>query len=50
MGQIINQEGLVTALAAIVVGYFLWAAVDQWVLHRGRKGPAHWPILGKHCS
>ncbi|KAG0557537.1 hypothetical protein KC19_11G138100 [Ceratodon purpureus] len=44
--RIIDHVGLITVLAGIVVGYFVWAAVDQWVLHRGRKGPVHWPILG----
>lgn len=37
---------VLTVLAGLVVSYLLWAAADRWVLHKGRKGPVQWPILG----
>lgn len=41
---------VLTVLAGVVVGYLLWAAADRWVLHKGRKGPVQWPILGMYSS
>jgi len=32
--------------STVVLAYLLWAIADRWVLHRGRKGPVQWPILG----
>lgn len=43
------MKTIVTAFSGILsllLAYLLWAAADNWVLHRERKGPVQWPILG----
>jgi len=43
-----NLTVVSVVFSTVVLAYLLWAIADHWVLHRGRKGPVQWPILGDY--